>query len=132
LDELRARTGVLLAASSVSISFLGREALEGPGRALAVGVAVCAFIVSTAASIYVVLPRRALVSAIGGSRVYDQWDSEDASLDEVHWRLAYDLSAFCDANDRDIDRLVRAFAVSAAALTVELVALVAALARTIA
>ena len=117
MDELRARTGVLLAASSVSISFLGREALEGPGRALAVGVAVCAFIVSTAASIYVVLPRRALVSAIGGSRVYDQWDSEDASLDE---------------NDRDIDGLVRAFAVSAAALTVELVALVAALARRIA
>jgi hypothetical protein len=79
----------------------------------------------------VVLPRKSLVSAIGGSSAYEQWYIE-TDIEEVHWRLAYNLSAFCDTNDREIGGLVRAFAVSAAALTVELVTLVAALARTIA
>jgi hypothetical protein len=111
---------------------LGREAFEPPGRALAVAVAVCAFIVSTAASIYVVLPRWAIVSAIGGSAVYEQLHTEETGIEEVHRHLAVDLDAFCDTNDRVIDGLVRAFAVSASALTVELVALVAVLARTIA
>ena len=79
-----------------------------------------------------ILPRGELISAIGGSRAYAQWHISETNIEELHWRLAYNLSAFCDANDRQIDGLVRAFAVSAAALTLELVALVATLARTIA
>jgi hypothetical protein len=123
---------VLLAASSVSISFLGRDAFELPGRALAAAVAVCAFVVSTAAAIYVVVPRWALVSALGGSAIYEQLHTQQTDIEEVHRRLADDLDAFCDTNDREIDRLVRAFTVAAGALAVELIALVAVLARTIA
>jgi hypothetical protein len=111
---------------------LGREAFEHSGRALAVAVAVCAFIVSTAASIYVVLPRSALVSAIGGSTVYEQLHTQETNIEDVHLRLADDLDAFCDTNDREIDGLVRAFAVAAGALAVELVAFVVVLVRTIA
>jgi hypothetical protein len=132
LDELRARTGVLLAASLVAISFLGREALERPNRAVLVSVAIGAFAVATAAVVYVVMPRATLVSSLHGSAVYEQFHETATDLEEVHRRLAYDLDAFCDTNDRQLSRLVRAFAIVAAALGVELVALVAVLGRTIA
>jgi hypothetical protein len=88
---------------------LGREAFQHPGRTLPVAVAVGAFIVSTAASIYVVLPRSALVSALGGSTVYEQFHVQEMDIEEVHRRLADDLDT-CDTNDRQIDGLVRGFA----------------------
>lgn len=131
LEELRARTGVLLAASSVAISFLGRELFDQPGRALLIAVAVSAFVVSTTASVYVVLPRAALVSALDGSTVYERLHTEATDIEEVHRRLSYEVDAFCDKNDRQIKRLIRGFTVSASAVAVELVALVALLARTI-
>lgn len=80
---------------------------------------------------YVVLPRATLVSALDGSTVYKRFHTKETDIEEVHRRLADDLDAFCDTNDRQITRLIRGFAVSASALAVELVALVALLARTI-
>jgi hypothetical protein len=50
LEELRTRTGVLLAASSLAASFLGQQAFQNPNpRGLAI-TALVAFVASIAAS----------------------------------------------------------------------------------
>jgi uncharacterized membrane protein YfcA len=57
IDELRSRTGLLLAAASLAASFLGREAFAGdPKDGLAI-IALVAFLVAVAASVYVLLLR---------------------------------------------------------------------------
>lgn len=132
LEELRARTGVLLAASSLSVSFFGREVFRQSGLDPLAAVSIGAFLVSMAASVYVLLPRDALVFAVGGSAVYEALYQAQGGIGEGHRQLAYDLDDFCDTNDRQIDRLIRGFELSAGALVVELLALVVLLARTIA
>jgi hypothetical protein len=61
LSELRSRTGLLLAASSVAASFLGERALDD-GHAVLALTALAAFVVSLGASIYVLLPKQSLTS----------------------------------------------------------------------
>ena len=57
IDELRSRTGLLLAAASLAASFLGREAFAGdPKRGLAI-LALGAFLLAVGASVYVLLPK---------------------------------------------------------------------------
>jgi hypothetical protein len=51
LEELRSRTGVLLAAASLAASFLGREAFGQEPREWLAIVALLAFLVSTASSV---------------------------------------------------------------------------------
>jgi hypothetical protein len=52
LEELRARTGVLLAASSLAASFLGQQAFQDPESAGLAVVALAAFVVSIVASVH--------------------------------------------------------------------------------
>jgi len=47
LDELRARTGILLAASSLAASFLGRQAFERPASTVIAVLALLAFVVQS-------------------------------------------------------------------------------------
>lgn len=72
LEELRARTGLLLAAASLAASFLGRPALDADPVLLA-GLALLAFAVSMGASLYVLLPKKNLVFAVIGSRLYEEY-----------------------------------------------------------
>lgn len=46
LEELRARTGVLLAAASIAASFLGQEAFQAPEQRVLVWAALIAFVTS--------------------------------------------------------------------------------------
>jgi hypothetical protein len=58
LEELRSRTGLLLAAASLAASFLGREAFAvDPKRGLAL-LAVLSFLLAVGASVYILLPKR--------------------------------------------------------------------------
>jgi hypothetical protein len=60
IDELRSRTGVLLAAASLAASLLGREAFAGdPKDGLAI-LALALFLVAVAASVYVLLRAKAV------------------------------------------------------------------------
>src|SRR5690242_19440210 len=71
LEEMRARTGVLLAVSSVAASFLAPQAFQDPSpRVLAVTTLV-AFVASLGASVFILLPNKNLVFAATGSRVYE-------------------------------------------------------------
>jgi hypothetical protein len=70
VDELRSRTGTLLAASSLSASFLGARALDHPGATWLGLIALGLFGVSVGSAIYVLLPRTELILALKGSRIF--------------------------------------------------------------
>src|SRR5882757_1887468 len=123
LEELRTRTGILLAASSLAASFLGQQAFRHPHpHALAV-VAVGAFVVSIAASVFILLPKQNLFFSLRGAGLYEGLYAVRHDSAEVHRRLAYDLDRFWEKNDGKIKWLTRAFTVAAAALVIEIVAL---------
>jgi hypothetical protein len=88
-------------------------------------LAVAAFLVSMAASVYVLLPSRGFVFSVVGSAVFERLYSVEGGMPEVHRRLAYDLDRFWEQNDRKLRRLLRGFQLAAAALVVEILALVA-------
>lgn len=67
LEELRTRTGVLLAASSLAASFLGQQGFQQPSpRGLAI-TALIAFVASIAASVFILLPKKNLIFAESGA-----------------------------------------------------------------
>jgi hypothetical protein len=126
LEELRARTGLLLAAASLAASFLGRPALDAD-PAIVAGLALVAFAVSIAASLFVLMPKKNLVFAVIGSRVYEELYEFREDLGEVYRRLAYDLDRFWVTNDRVLQRLFSAFRIAAWTLVAEVALMLASL-----
>jgi len=122
VDELRARTGVLLAASPLAVSFLGGPALQH-GHAATALVVLLAFGVSLASCMYVLLPKPGFIFALSGRSVLESLFSVEDDIDEVRRRLAYDLDGFWEANDGLMQRLFLSFRVASAALTVEVAVL---------
>lgn len=123
LEELRARTGILLAASSLAVSLLGGQALDDSRPGVVVVLAVAAFAVSLAASLYVLIPRKGFIFALKGPAIYEELYGFREDPDELHRRLAYDLQRFWDDNDGLLRPVLRWFRTAAAALVVEVVAL---------
>jgi hypothetical protein len=130
LSELRARTAIVVAVSSVAASFLGEPAFVEGSVAFAV-LALLAFVVSVAASLYVLLPKGNLVFSLVGARVYEGLFAFEGDTREIYRRLAYDLDRFWEANDPVIRRLIRAFSVAVVGLAAEIGLLLAALAGTL-
>lgn len=126
IDELRSRTGLLLAAASLAASFLGREAFAGhPKRGLAI-LALVAFLLAVGASVYVLLPKTGkFVFAMVGAGLYEGLYELRDDLGEVYRRLAYDLDRFWDENDVELQKLFRAFRLAALGLSAEIVILIA-------
>ena len=123
VEELRARTGVLLAASSLAASFLGQQAFQGSNPRILVVAALLAFFVSVGTGVFVLLPKQGLIFAEKGVRLYEGLFAVREDLPEAYRRLAYELDRFWKSNDAKIQRLIRAFIVAAAALIVEILAL---------
>ena len=130
LEELRSRTGVLLAASSLAAAFLGRPALDDTRDVLAV-IALLAFATSIAASVYVLLPKSTFYFALSGRYVFENLYAYRDDTAEIYRRLVYDMQRFWDSNDNMMRRLLLAFRVAAAALAVEVVSLLGAISGTI-
>ena len=130
LEELRSRTGVLLAASSLAAAFLGRPALDETRDALAV-LALGAFAISIAASVYVLLPKSTFYFALSGQYVFENLYEHRDDTPEIYRRLVYDMQRFWDTNDVVMQRLLLGFRIAAAALAVEVVSLLAAISGTI-
>ena len=126
LDELRARTGLLLAAASLAASFLGRPALDADPVVFA-WLALGAFAASIAASLYVLVPKDNLVFALIGSRLYEELFEFANDIAETHRRLTYDLDRFWESNDRTLQRVLWAFRLAAWALAAEIGLLLVAL-----
>jgi len=108
IEELRTRTGVLLAASSLAASFLGQQAFQSPSpRGLAI-TALVAFVVSIATCVFILLPKKNLIFAEAGAGLYEGLYAVRDDMPEVYRRLAYDLDRFWESNDGKIRRLTRA------------------------
>jgi hypothetical protein len=125
LDELRARTAILLAASSLAASFVGRSAVVAAPRwsLLVVGVA---FALSTGCCIYILVPRQyRFYFSIIGSKVFEELYEFRDDLADVHRQLAYQLDRFWDLNDANMQPLFWAFRVAAVGLIVEILGVVA-------
>lgn len=123
LEELRARTGVLLAASSLAASFLGQQAFRHPNSRGLVLVALLAFVVSIGAGAFILLPKKNLIFTQAGVGLYEGLFDLREDMAEVYRRLAYDLDRFWDSNDKRIQWLIRTFSLGAAALVIEILAL---------
>ena len=130
VDELRARTGLLIAASSLAASFLGQPALARAGTILT-ALALSAFAHSVASSLYVLIPKRGLVFSVAGSGLYEGLFEFRDDMTEVYRRMAYDLDRFWEANDRKLQRLFLAFTVAALALGAEVILLLSSIADTL-
>ncbi|HVY77560.1 MAG TPA: hypothetical protein VG898_03540 [Solirubrobacterales bacterium] len=132
LEEMRSRTGVLLAASSLAASFLGQQAFHRPEPRLLAIIAMGAFCLSVAASIYILIPRRRLVFAQTGGDLYETLFPVRNDMDEVYRLLAYTLDCFWESNDTTIHRMAVGYHLGAGALVIEVASLVALLCGTLA
>lgn len=121
LNELRSRTGTLLAANAVTASFLGAVALKDGSVDVAAGLAVICFVFSLGAALFILLPRTRLRFSISGPVLYETLYECGDDAEEIHRRTAYWLEEFWSSNQATIDRLYPWFTVAAVALAVELV-----------
>jgi hypothetical protein len=129
-SELRARTGLVLAASALAASFLGDTALDNGPLALTI-LSLTAFAVCVGASIYVLLPKRNLIFSLAGSRIYEELYEFSDDMGEVFRRLAYDLDRFRERNDAALQTLLRAFRLASVALAAEVIFLLVAVGGTL-
>lgn len=130
LEELRARTGVLLAAASLAVSLLGGRAFESSRPIVLVVAALTAFALTFAASLFVLLPRE-FVFALKGARVYEELFAFRDDPAEIYRHLAYDMQRFWMQNNRRIAPAERAVRVAAWSLAIEMLALTALAAGTL-
>jgi hypothetical protein len=130
IEELRARTGLVLAASSVAASLLGRHDVDGPGpHGLAV-LAIVSFAVAIGAAVFVLLPREDLMFSWRGIAFFEGLSDSD-DLAESLLRAATTLDRAWAGNEATIRLLARAFSVAAMALAIEVGALAALLGGTL-
>jgi hypothetical protein len=122
LEELRARTGVLLAAASLAASLLRSGALDHPHPIALLVVALTAFAVVLAACLFVLMPR-SFVFALEGPAVYERLYELRDDPAEIHRRLAYHLQRFWETNDVRMAPVKRAFRTAATGLVIEVVSL---------
>jgi hypothetical protein len=120
LRDLRARSGSLLTAAALTVSFLGAQALE-EGLDVVAWLAIAAFAVTLLATLYVLLPKDGLIFALDGPELYVHlWDVRHDEA-EIHRTLAYWISAFRAENKSSVDRLYRAFRIATATLILQVV-----------
>ena len=121
LDELRARTGTLLAASSVATSFLGPRAIDRNGVDTLALLALTAFAVSVIGSVSIVILNPRLVFGVRGTRLFKEERAREESIADVHRRLGYWLELFFDQNQATVDRLFLVYQLAAVAVLAEVI-----------
>jgi len=123
LDELRARTNTLLAVSSLAASVLGQEAFSSADSKTLTIAALAAFVISVAASVFVLLPKWKLAFAESGAGIYEGLYELRGDVSEVYRSLIYELDRRWTSNDVQIALLARAYTVAAIASVFELLLL---------
>lgn len=131
LEELRARTGVLLAATSLAASFLGQQAFQHPGSGVLAVIALTAFVTSISAGVFILVPNEDLYFSEGGSGLYQDLYGVRNDMAEVYRRLGYELDRGWESNNAIIVKLTRTYKLAASALIIEIVSLTVQLAHVI-
>jgi hypothetical protein len=122
VEQLRSRTGTLLAASSLTASFLGAQTIQ---HANGLGTLGALALLSLAASIglcvYVLLPKKGFVFSLSGPKMYESLFEFAGDDEEVRRRLIYWLESYWTVNQSKIDDLGRYYFGAALALMLQLV-----------
>jgi hypothetical protein len=122
VDQLRARTGTLLAASSLTASFLGAQTIQHTSGLGTLGLlALVALALSIVSCTYILVPKRGFVFSLSAPAVYESLYEFTEDEQEIHRRLAYWLESYWIENQTIADGLGRWYAVAALALTLQLV-----------
>ncbi len=99
VEQLRARTGTLLAASSLTASFLGAQTIQhSSGLGTLGGLALVALACSILLRTYVLLPKSGFVFSLNAPTMYESLFEVADDEHEVHRRLVYWLEEFWQAN----------------------------------
>lgn len=121
LDQLRARTGILLAASSLSASFLGGQTIQHEsGLGALSGLALVSLTVSVLVCVYVLLPKEGFEFSLNAPQVYETLYEFRDDEEEVKRRLVYWLKELWQTNQDKIEALGTYFFVAAVALVLQL------------
>jgi hypothetical protein len=130
LDELRSRTGTLVAAAAIAASFLGASAASN-GFGLAGTLGIFAFIASGTLSLVILLPFRGWVFDDNIDTLFAGYiEAEDpADIVEIHRDLARNHAAHIARNEILLSRLYWAFRVAAGLLVLQVVLMLVDLAK---
>ena len=121
VEQLRSRTGTLLAASSLTASFLGAQTIQhASGVGVLSGLALIALAASIGLCVYVLLPKKGFIFSVTAPQVYESLFEFRADDEEVQRRLAYWLETYWKDNQAKIDDLGRYFFAAAIALIFQL------------
>jgi cytochrome c-type biogenesis protein CcmH/NrfG len=115
VNELRQRTGTLLAAAALSASFFGATALGRDGVAAPVVLAGVALAVTVLSGLYVLYPHELEFSA-DARRLYDYLAGDERDPERFLLRLAFGLRDTRERNSPAVDRLARCLGIAAVAL----------------
>jgi hypothetical protein len=123
LDELRSRTGLLLAAASVSASFLGAATAKGGGNlGFWGGAALVAFVGAIGCCIWVLMPRRDGWTFITSpTTLKKDWIDTQRPTESMKLFLATALENHYDENAREMADLYVFFQVAAGSVAAEVI-----------
>jgi hypothetical protein len=122
IEQLRARTGTLLAAASLTASFLGAQTIQHTGRLGTLGgLALVSLVCSIGLCVYVLLPKRGFVFSVNAAKVYEQLFEHIDDEEEVRRQLIYWLESFWKSNQDKIDDLGRYYLGATIALLLQLI-----------
>jgi len=108
LNELRARTGMLLAATAVAASLIGGRILDGDSSIIDV-LAMAPALVTLLLSVYVLAPKGHLTFAIDAPAAYEYFMENRIELPEAERDLAYWNREVWEENQIVIDGMIRLF-----------------------
>jgi hypothetical protein len=104
VEQLRARTGTLLAASSLIASFLGSQTIQHTGGLGTLGaLALISLASSIVLCVYVLLPKSGFVFSVNAPRTYESLFEIGEDEEEVRRRLIYWLEDYWEANQAKIE-----------------------------
>lgn len=119
VNELRQRTGTLIAAAALTASFFGTAALGRDGVSVPVVLAGVALAVTVLSGLYVLYPHD-LDFASDARRLYDALKSDRDDAGRIYLRLAFGLRDTRTQNGSRVEWLVRGFATASIALAAQI------------
>lgn len=109
LNELRSRTGVLLAATAIAIALLGGRALDDGARTAIDLAGVVLAVLSFLLSVFVLAPKSRYIATIDAAAVHEYFKQQEVDASEAMEALVYSNREVWEENQGTIDALVRAF-----------------------
>ena len=109
LNELRSRTGVLLAATAIAIALLGGRSLDDGARTALDLAGVALAVVSFLLSVFILAPKQRYIATADAAAVHEYLRQKGADVTEAMERLVYSNREVWEENQAIVDGLVRAY-----------------------